>query len=479
MPLMKASGRAVVPERAQNTQSLLPASVEEVIHSPGERLDSETRTRMGKLFHADLSSVRLHNDASAGHSARSIGALAYTFQEHVVIDRSRSLPGTRREKYVLAHELAHAIQQRSASGYRGIARSGSQLECEADTAARSALFNQPFELTHQSDQAMIQKVDITPESLEAADIDPKVAVASVDYVDNNIVDVGLREDRSGLSVTFKAVTLKYNDGSILDIPIDPSTLKPPNAAGMMQITHYRRHGASGKIVPVTWRGSSADLSAAPGIPEGSVFFAMDITPNVMHGFDAALVRRAFIFAGDLAVIWSAALAVSSAIQIFSATQAAAITGAARASAGVAGMTGAAARSAAVREAEQEAFDAAKKALIAELKASGASFTESDIVWIARDASRRVVWLEKGSATAGLQHIMTEHGADFASVGVNGESNVARLIQDTVTTKAPSRMLGRDGFVYRVVMGGAQRELRIVIGSNGFVVNAFPMSAVVP
>lgn len=490
---MKTGGRATVadfaaspgsridgPGVAHHDQSTRRANVEEALRSPGEPLDSETRTRFGKLFNADLSDVRLHDDARAAHSARSMGALAYTFRQHVVLDRGRLAPGTRREKYVLGHELAHTVQQRSARGCGAVAGATNQLEGEAKAAARSSLFGQPFELTHRSDRALIQKIDITPESLGTAEIDARTAVASVDYVDNNIADVGLREDRSaGLSVTFKAVTIKYNDGSILDIPIDPSTLRPPNAAGMMQVIHHRRHTASGKIVPVTWRGSPADLAAAPGVPEGSVFFAKDITPNIMAGFDAALIRRAFIFAGDLAVIWSAALAVSSAVQIFSATQAAAVVGAARASAGVAGMTGAAARSAAMREAEQQAFDASKQALIAELKASGVSFTEADIVWIARNASGRVVWLEKGSASSGLQHIMTEHGADFANVGVNGESNVARLIQDTVTTKMPSRMLGRDGFVYRVVLGGVERELRVVVGSNGFVVNAFPMSAVVP
>lgn len=456
-----------------------PAPVHRVLSTPGRSLSSSQRAAFEPRFGVDLADVRLHDDAGAARSAAAMGAVAYTYQQHVVMDRRRFEPGTPQEKYVIAHELAHSLQQRSTREGRPATCVAPRAEAEADAAARSAVFDQPFAVVHRLEQGAVQRLDMIPGSLGGSDIDRATALTSIDFVDNNIGDVGLREDRSaGLSVVFKAVTIKYNDGSILDIPIDPTTLRPPMPAGMLQMTRFRRHTGSNKIFPLTWRGTNAELAALPGVPEGTVFFAKDITPNIMAGFDAALISRAFVFAGDLAVIWSVALAVSSAIQIFSAVQAATITGAARASAGVAGMSGAAARAAAVREAEQQAFEATKRALIAELKAAGVRFTESDIIWIARDSSKRIVWLERGNATAGLQHIMTRHGADFASVGVDGENNVARLILDTVTTKAPTTV-GSTGSVYRVMMGGSLREMQISVGSNGFVVTAFPMGAVAP
>ena len=62
-----------------------------------------------------LGAVRVHTDAEASSSARALGAKAYTFGSDVVFSPGSYQPGSRGGQELLAHELAHVVQQ-SASG---------------------------------------------------------------------------------------------------------------------------------------------------------------------------------------------------------------------------------------------------------------------------------------------------------------------------------------------------------------------------
>src|ERR1700722_6513579 len=55
-----------------------PPIVHEVLRSPGQPLDSDTRAFMEPRFGHDFSRIRIHTDATAGESAKAIHALAYT-----------------------------------------------------------------------------------------------------------------------------------------------------------------------------------------------------------------------------------------------------------------------------------------------------------------------------------------------------------------------------------------------------------------
>jgi peptidoglycan hydrolase-like protein with peptidoglycan-binding domain len=62
---------------------------------------------------ADFSHVRLHADARAAESARAVNAKAYTVGHDIVFGEGRYRPETRDGRKLLAHELAHTIQQSS------------------------------------------------------------------------------------------------------------------------------------------------------------------------------------------------------------------------------------------------------------------------------------------------------------------------------------------------------------------------------
>jgi hypothetical protein len=66
----------------------------------------------------DFSHVRVHTDSAAAESARSVNALAYTVGSNVVFGAGRYSPSTRTGRQLLAHELTHVVQQGKAGGAR-------------------------------------------------------------------------------------------------------------------------------------------------------------------------------------------------------------------------------------------------------------------------------------------------------------------------------------------------------------------------
>ena len=91
-----------------------PSVVHDVVRSSGSPLDSATRSYMEPRFGHDFSHVRIHTDDRAAESARSVNAVAYAVGSHVVFDRGRYAPASPEGRRLIAHELTHVVQQRSA-----------------------------------------------------------------------------------------------------------------------------------------------------------------------------------------------------------------------------------------------------------------------------------------------------------------------------------------------------------------------------
>lgn len=110
----------------------LPASVQEVVRSPGQPLDQATRAAMEPQFGHDLSPVRIHTGAKAAESAREVEARAYTMGSDIVFSPGQFAPGTREGRGLLGHELTHAVQQGTGRvPVDGISQRGGALEQEA------------------------------------------------------------------------------------------------------------------------------------------------------------------------------------------------------------------------------------------------------------------------------------------------------------------------------------------------------------
>jgi hypothetical protein len=125
-----------------------PDAPEVVPQSDGQPLDLPLRHFMETRFQHDFSRVRLHTDAQADVSAKSIGALAYTYGQDIFFDSSGFRPNTPQGITLIAHELSHVVQQSrhplpSNEALR-VEPERSSAEVEADRTALSVLTPGPI-----------------------------------------------------------------------------------------------------------------------------------------------------------------------------------------------------------------------------------------------------------------------------------------------------------------------------------------------
>ncbi len=119
-----------------------PAIVHDVLGTPGQPLDCATRNFMEGGFGHDFSRVRIHSDARSAESARAVDALAYTVGNDVVFAAREYAPTTAEGRRLLAHELAHVVQQDEAAQAGGplwVGAPDGPEEAGADRAAEAAL----------------------------------------------------------------------------------------------------------------------------------------------------------------------------------------------------------------------------------------------------------------------------------------------------------------------------------------------------
>jgi hypothetical protein len=98
---------------------------------------------MDPRFGHDFGHVRVHADARAAESARLIGARAYTAGADVVFASGQFETGTITGRTLLAHELAHVLQQRESvpgvQAHLAVSPPGDRFEQEADRVAHAVM----------------------------------------------------------------------------------------------------------------------------------------------------------------------------------------------------------------------------------------------------------------------------------------------------------------------------------------------------
>lgn len=102
----------------------------------GRRLPSSTRSTFEPTFGSALDAVRLHTGGFGVAAARAMDVPAFAVGRDVVVRPERYAPHSSAGQSLLAHELAHVIQQGRSAG-RSVGRVAA--ERHADTTARSAV----------------------------------------------------------------------------------------------------------------------------------------------------------------------------------------------------------------------------------------------------------------------------------------------------------------------------------------------------
>jgi Domain of unknown function (DUF4157) len=95
-----------------------PTSVDHVLAGSGRPLEPALRHDMEQRFGHDFSRVRVHTGTVAERSARDVHAHAYTVGHDIVFGAGRFAPGMHDGWRLIAHELAHVVQQSGADTIR-------------------------------------------------------------------------------------------------------------------------------------------------------------------------------------------------------------------------------------------------------------------------------------------------------------------------------------------------------------------------
>lgn len=106
----------------------------------GHALDGQAKARLQSAFSADFSDVRVHTDGTAQQLADGLNAHAFTIGTDIAFGPGEYRPGTVVGDALIAHELAHVVQQGGSKSFEPQGNpSNSELDADADVSALGAM----------------------------------------------------------------------------------------------------------------------------------------------------------------------------------------------------------------------------------------------------------------------------------------------------------------------------------------------------
>ncbi|MDP2432290.1 MAG: DUF4157 domain-containing protein [Pseudomonadota bacterium] len=106
----------ITPLRREHQVAEAPESVERTLGGTGKPLEPALRQDLEQRFGQGFAQVRVHAGAAAGQSATEVQARAYTAGTNIVFAAGEYAPHTQAGRRLLAHELAHVVQQSATAG---------------------------------------------------------------------------------------------------------------------------------------------------------------------------------------------------------------------------------------------------------------------------------------------------------------------------------------------------------------------------
>lgn len=125
----------------------------------------------------------------------------------------------------------------------------------------------------------------------------------------------------------------------------------------------------------------------------------------------------------------------------------------------------------------------KKHMIDQLTKAKVKFNPNDVLFVTKDITGQLVWLEKGNKNAGLEHILygnersRGHASDFKKALGLESNQVSDYLQKVITygnviSNTIKPVGNRMGFE-RVYIYENNYYIIIGVGTNGFIVSAYP------
>ena len=105
----------------------------------------------------------------------------------------------------------------------------------------------------------------------------------------------------------------------------------------------------------------------------------------------------------------------------------------------------------------------------ELASSGVRHNVEDVISVTKTPDGKLVWLEKGNASSGLQHIVDGHASHFTNRGVN---NIPEFLNRTLQETPIKTGMTKAGPYAEYLIDGS--KYKVAYGTNGYVVSFYPI-----
>ena len=128
----------------------------------------------------------------------------------------------------------------------------------------------------------------------------------------------------------------------------------------------------------------------------------------------------------------------------------------------------------MREAAEAMENRLDTELLDELASSGEKYNPKGVIAITKTKDGKLVWLENGTKTAGLRHIIIEHANDFLNKGITQEQipdYIMNALENGKIVGYQRSGVGRP--IYEFTYNGKIHKVAITVSSNGFIVGANP------
>lgn len=161
--------------------------VRSALQSPGQPLEKETQSLMESRFQHNFSSVRVHTGSRAEESARALQANAYALGRDVVFGQGRYNPSSEDGLHLIAHELAHVVQQQHAPAPGPqtdleVSEPGDAAEREAESAADQVAAGGKAGVYERAGSAIVHR-EFTKTDAGAIAIGAAVVASAIKYRD--------------------------------------------------------------------------------------------------------------------------------------------------------------------------------------------------------------------------------------------------------------------------------------------------------
>jgi hypothetical protein len=223
------------PQQQKSLDITRSGTLAPLLRSSGQPLDTATRVFMESRFSHDFSQVRVHTDAAAQGRAAAEGALAYTAGRDLVFGPEQYQPQTMAGRWVIAHELAHVIQQQGSTPGSGAAEG--VLEREAGEAAMRVALGGHAQVPAARGGPAVQFLRVSGggfgKALEEFTKTFKVENKAITLLQKSTTFMRLADtlDRHYVWSHDPIFDDKKSGSPTLDIDADGRVVKPPSAVG--------------------------------------------------------------------------------------------------------------------------------------------------------------------------------------------------------------------------------------------------------